>query len=50
MSQQRFEKLAKEVIRKAEAVPCSLEEFYQGLETIIDELVERKQIAHEELP
>jgi hypothetical protein len=45
----RFEELAQEIIKKAEAVDCSLEEFYDGLKDIILALEDRRAVGFEEL-
>lgn len=40
-TENRFEKIAEDAVRAAEKVPCSPEEFLDGLKYISDELHER---------
>lgn len=45
---EEFEKIAQDAILKAERVECSIEEFCEGLESMIQELQSRLEISREE--
>jgi len=44
-----FEKIAAEVVKQAEKVPCSKAEFAEGLRDIRDAVQERLELAEDEL-
>jgi len=44
-----FEKIAQEVVRKAEAVKCPFRDFVEGLRSILIDVRERLEIAEDEL-
>lgn len=48
-TEDKFQKIAEDTIRTASGVDCSLAEFCDGLQTIIDELKDRKRMVIDEL-
>jgi len=44
-----FEQIAEETMTAARAVPCSLEVYAEGLQVIIDEVQEWRDVALDEL-
>jgi hypothetical protein len=47
--EEQFEKIAEDVGRRCSSVGCSLSEYVEGIDLVIEELKSRKQCAEEEL-